>query len=262
MTRRSFIVSLGGEAIRLRADGDAALADRLGALSLAARAFAGAPDLELQWASGRGVLRRDGRVVRRSRSLDALVLWTEWAATREAIRRLSPKTTLIHAAWVAKGPRGVLLAGPHGAGKTTLGAALALRRRWTVFGDDVAVVSRTGSLRGLERPLRLKPGFGRRLPELAPGRGTRLVPVRRFSQPGPARLRAIVLLGSKRGPLRVRRVDPGLAVATLARFTLNFRESPEAALKTLAGLASRGTAWTMSGGTVEERCAKVDRLLR
>jgi hypothetical protein len=88
----------------------------------------------------------------------------------------------------------------------------------------------------------------------------RLVPLRRFSRPGPVRLSAVVLLGSKRGPLRVRRVDPGLAVATLARFTLNFREAPKTALKALADLASRGSVWTMSGGTVEERCAEVERL--
>ena len=132
MTRRFFIVTLGGEAIRLRADVDGGLADRLGALSLAGRAFEGPADLELEWASGRGVLRRGGRVLRRSRSRNALVLWAEWAATQEAIRRLSPKATLIHAAFLAKGRRGVLVAGPHGAGKTTLGAALALRRRWTM----------------------------------------------------------------------------------------------------------------------------------
>jgi hypothetical protein len=51
-------------------------------------------------------------------------------------------------------------------------------------------------------------------------------------------------------------------VATLVRFTLNFREVPGSALKTLAQLASRGTAWSMSGGTIEERCAEVERLIR
>ncbi|HLY10755.1 MAG TPA: hypothetical protein VKW04_15740 [Planctomycetota bacterium] len=260
MTRRLFVLRLGGQSLRLRVDGDDLLLGSLDVLPLRARSFPGRPDLTLAWTSGRGTLRRNGRTVHVSRTREDLVLWTEWLSTMEALRRLRSTTTLIHAGWMAKGRRGVLVAGPHGAGKTSLGAALALRRGWTLYGDDVTIVSRTGTLRALERPLRIKPGSSPGLPELPSGRVTTLISPRRFSRPAAARLSAILLLGSKPGALRLERVDPGIAVATLARFTLNFREAPGSALKTLATLTAKTPTWTMSGGSIGERCAALDRL--
>jgi hypothetical protein len=261
VTRRHFVISLGGESIRLSVRGDELLIDRLQVLPLAAGQSPVRPDLTLDWDSDRGSLRQNGRTVCRSRSREDLVLWTEWLATTTALARLRSRSTLIHAAWLAKGRKGVLIAGRHGAGKTSLGAALALRRGWTLFGDDVTILSRDGSLRALERPLRIKPGSGRRLPELPSGRRPRLVSSRRFSRRGAATLAAVVLLGSKRGALRLEGLDSGLAVATLARLTLNFREAPESALNRLAATAGRVPAWRLSGGTIEERCGALERLL-
>jgi hypothetical protein len=176
------------------------------------------------------------------------------------MKRLRPKTLILHAAWIAKGPKGVLVAGAHGRGKTTLGAALALRHGWRLMADDLTLASRSGALRPLGRPLRLKPGVLRLLPELAGS--TTLLPIARFQGLGRAELRAIVILGTRKaGPLRMDKLEPGLAVGKLARMAFNFGDDPAAALKTLALLTGRAPAFEMSGGSIGERCAAAGRLL-
>ncbi|HZE99696.1 MAG TPA: hypothetical protein VE981_22005, partial [Planctomycetota bacterium] len=257
----SFFLSLGGERVRVDVDADPRCLLLLKPLNLSPRGASGPPDLELTWSDGRGLLRDGGRVVHRSRSREDLVLWCEWLATREALRRLRPRVALLHAAWVARGTSGILIAGRHGSGKTSLGAALALRRGWTLYGDDVTLLRQDGRLQPLERPLRIKPGSSRRLPELRAGRRIGLVPIARFSRPGSARLRAIVFLEGTRGGLKRRRLSPGLATARLAKLTMNFREDSKRILGALAAMTGKADAVAIRGGSIEDRCDLLESLL-
>jgi hypothetical protein len=242
---RSLVVTLGGERVRFHVHGDGDLAGLKSAMHAREQRFAGAPDFNLRW-KGQG--RED------------LILRAEWLATTLAMKRLRPKALILHAAWIAKGPKGVLVAGAHGRGKTTLGAALALRHGWRLMADDLTLASRSGVLRPLERPLRLKPGVRRLLPELAGS--TAMLPIARFQGQGRAELRALLILGAgKAGPLRMERLQAGLTVGKLARMAFNFEDDPAAALKTLALLAEQAPAYEMSGGSIEERCAAAGSLL-
>jgi len=264
VTLRSLLLDLAGVRVRLRVDADARLLALLRPLHAAKRSGGGvAADLDLRWTGTRGVLRDEGRVARRSGSRAELVLWAEWLATVKAIDQLRARTPLLHAAWMARGRRGVLVAGAHGLGKSSLGAALRCRRGWRLFGDDIALALPDGTLHALERPLRLKPGTRRLLPELQePGWPPGSIALHRVD-PGSAALKAIVLLGPRSGGrLRMEPVRPGAAVAALSRLTLNFKETAESALAALAGLTGKAPAWRMTGGSIGERCAAMDDLLR
>jgi hypothetical protein len=259
---RAFTLRLGGLRLRLRADGDARLLNLLQVLNVAPAAATARADLDLTWTRSRGgELRYEGRLVYRSRSREDLVEECEWYATTAALRRLRSTSTLLHAAWVSRRGRGVLIAGRHGAGKTSLAAALALRHGWALHGDDVAILSPSGTPRALERPLRIKPGSGRRLPELRSGRRTELVPLAGISAPANVRLRVVVLLRGKSGRLRMTRPAAGLATAALVKATLGFNDGPARTLKTLAGLTARVPVWVLSGGTLDERCAALGSLV-
>ncbi len=263
MAARTYLLDLAGVKLRLRVDADPALLDLLRPLHATPTSGGASVDLDLRWAAGRGVLRDGTRIALRSASRAELVLWAEWLATTQAIDRLRSRTPLLHAAWMARGRRGVLVAGAHGLGKSSLGAALRARRGWRLFGDDIVVTLPDGSLRALERPLRLKPGARRLLPEFrTPGWPAGSIALHRID-PGSASLRAIVLLGARgKGPLRLEPVSPGVAVGALSKLTLNFKEAPGTALRVLAGLTEQATAWRMSAGSIEERCAAMDGLLR
>jgi hypothetical protein len=260
---RTFSLDLAGVKIRLRVDADPALLDLLRPLHAATASGRASVDLDLRWSGGRGVLRDGNRIALRSDSRAELVLWAEWLATMKAIARLRPQTPLLHAAWMARGRRGVLVAGAHGLGKSSLAAALRSRRGWRLFGDDVTLALPGGTLRPLERPLRLKPGARRLLPEIrTPGWPAGSIALHRVDA-GSAALRAIVLLGPRgKGRLRMEPLSPGVAVAALSKLTLNFKEAAGTALTALAALTERAPAWRMSAGSIEERCAAMDGLLR
>ena len=261
MAARTYILDLAGVKIRLRVDGD--LLDLLRPLHARPTSGRASVDLDLRWSGGRGVLRDGSRIALRSDSHAELVLWAEWLATTKAIARLRSKTPLLHAAWMARGRRGVLVAGAHGLGKSSLGAALRSRVGWRLFGDDVTLALPGGILRPLERPLRLKPGARRLLPEIkTPGWPAGSIALHRVD-PGSAALRAIVLLGPRgKGRLRMDPVSPGAAVAALSKLTLNFKEAAGTALTALAALTEQAPAWRMSAGSIEERCAAMEGLLR
>ncbi len=239
-------VRIGGECIGVRVDGAALRAW----LSKAYRSCAAATaDIEVR---GREV-RRGGRVVRRARSGEELRAWLEWTITSEALKRLRERSLILHAAWVAKGRRSVLIAGPHGAGKTTLAMALELRRGWRVLSDDVVLLDASGAAEPLERPVSVKPGTA--LPEL--GRATQgwwpsLLPRRRPKTL--PRIDAVLLIDRRRGALRVDPVPPGRAVAAIGRFVWNFTSRPREALAAVAALCRVAAVRQLSGGTINERC--------
>jgi hypothetical protein len=263
VTRRGYLLDLAGVRIRLRVDGDAALHALLRPLHAIRKGADGPAGLDLSWSGGRGVLRDGTRIALRSRSRAELVLWAEWLLTTAAIRRLRARMPLLHAAWMARGGRGVLVAGAHGLGKSSLGAALRLRHGWRLFSDDLTLALPKGRLRPLERPLRLKPGVRRLLPGLRasgwPAGSIALHPV----DSGSATPVALVLLGPRgRQRLRMDPLRPGAAVAALSRLTLNFKETAGTALKALSGLVDVAPAWRMTGGSIRERCEAMQRLLR
>lgn len=265
MTPTTLELRLAGEKVRILIEGDPALRRRIAGLFPSRILRIPAPcDVEILWTSGSGVVRRGGRTVGRARSAALLSLTAEWAATDEALRRLRRSALLLHASWVTSPRGGLLLVGAHGRGKTTLAAALALRHRWGLHADDLVVFDRRGTVRALERPVRLKPGSATALPELrrlgidpAPWRAgwPILVPLGRFGRPRRRPLRAIILLEARgAGPARLARLEGGRAVATLARHVANFRERPAESLQLLARVARRVGVWRLSGGSLEDRC--------
>ncbi|MBI2931093.1 MAG: hypothetical protein HYY16_05540 [Planctomycetes bacterium] len=254
----------------IRVEGDSSLAAWVRETYPISRDGRGAAPVHVSWNPGRGILRHDGRLIKRARSREELLQFVEWHLAGEAIRRWRPRAFLLHGAWIARGRDGVLLAGAHGFGKTTLAVAMALRHRWRLLGDDVVIVKPGGTVRPLDRPVRLKPGIASALPEvrrLPVGFGPwkagwpLLVPLRAFRRSsGPApRPRAIVILGPS-GPSEpiVRRLGEGEAVARLARFVMNFRDRPAEALERLASLARRASVFHLEGGSLARRCAAVE----
>lgn len=240
-------VRLGGATIVVRVSGDRSTAVRLGRFyRVRPRTARGDADVELRWERGRGDVRRGGRLVRRSERRDELCLWLEWAATCEALRRPTVRIPL-HSAWVVRGRRGLLVAGPHASGKTSLALELARRHRWRIGSEDVVLLRSRGRVTPFCRPIRLKRRTGIRLVPLPASRG------RTDRRPD-----AILLLRLPHGgPLRCRRLGEGLAVAKLARLTMTFRERPRESLASLGSLVRGVPVWEVRGGTLRDRSRMV-----
>ncbi len=255
---------LGGERFPIRIEGDeglSALLQRALGAGPARKARGPAP-VVLRWDGKRGILRRRGRRLFGGADPRELCVWAEWAATCEALERLRGKSLVLHAALLAHGRRGVIVAGEPGAGKTSLALALSLRHGFSVLADDVALVAPSGKVLAIERPVRLKPGVLRAVPEaarLVRRSAAGLVAPRRR---GPPAIRGIVLLDRRRTPaMTVDLLDKGMAVARLSRLAWNFHDRPDRALAALARLAKRIPVVEVKGGSIEMRCAVVRGLL-
>lgn len=264
MIATTFVLRLGGERVLARVEGAAALARMFRGLYPNSAPGRGIPDVFLRWSGGQGeVFWRDWRAAR-GRDPERLCAWAEWAVTGEVLRRTRGRSLLLHAAWAVRGGGSVLLAGPHGCGKTTLAAALALRHGWRLLADDMVAVDRAGRPTAVGRPVRFKAGAAPLLPELGlRRRDLELVPLTRFgSGKGSPPLTAILLLyPASRSRPRTSSLAPGLAVANLARLSPNFRRDPGRALRTLADLAGRVPVHVLRGGDLVGRCAAVAGLL-
>jgi len=264
MTGRTVEVDLAGGKVRVRVDGEASFQRRFRGLfptrTVGSRRTA---DLEIRWSGGSGEVRRNGRAIARGRTEASVALLGEWAATSLALRKLSGRALLLHAAWAAGPQGGIFLVGAHGTGKSTLSLALELRHGWRVLADDVIALDANGRPRPVERPVRIKPGATALLPELrklridlAPLRAgwPVLVPLRRGPSPR-RKIRAVFILERRgSGPVRLRPEGEGRGLAALARHVSNFRERPAEALAALARVVRRAPVWRLSGGTLEERC--------
>jgi hypothetical protein len=83
-------------------------------------------------------------------------------------------TLALHAALLHRGDRQLLIAGPSGAGKTTLALALTAESRWSMRGDDIVMVDERSGLRGVPFPIAVKDGswtlLRNRWPQLASSR--------------------------------------------------------------------------------------------
>ena len=215
---------------------------------------------------------RGARLVRRTASREELRQVAEWAVTCEAARRARARSVVLHGAWVATKRSAVLILGKHGYGKTTLAVRLALGRGWRLLADD-AVVLRRGRIEAVARPVRLKPGSDRVLPELARLKFDRapwredwpaLVPLQEFSRGGRSRpTRNVVVLGKPSArAVRVERLPAGLAVAEVAKYVWSFRERPAESLEAIVRFLKGRAVHRVSGGELDEREAAIAAVAR
>jgi hypothetical protein len=258
MIGRTFAIRVGDGRVLARIEGSEDLARRFVSAYDRIRPARGSPGVVVRWSGDRGEVLGRACTWRRSNDPDVLLSWAEWVVTLEALPKAARRWTLLHAAWVAHGGRSVLLAGPHGAGKTTLGAALSLRHGWRLLSDDMVLLSH-GGLRPFERPVRIKPGGLRVLPEARRGMQALSAFGGRSARP---RLTALVFLERWGARPKCDPVAPGLAVAKLARLSQNLPDAPSRALRSIAALAARVPAYALGGGSLEWRCSRVSGLLR
>jgi len=246
VTPATLAIRLGGVPVRVRVEADEALLRTLRAFY--PRARVDRRPLADVVVDARGVS-AEGRMLLRGGERRERVAWTEWAVTCAAQRRM--RGLRLHAAWVMKGRRSVLLLGRHGRGKTTLALALALRGGWRVLADDLVLLEAGGRVRPVGRPIRIKPGTARVLPGLR-RLGGPLVPLKPGGKLPP--VTALVVLGPRRpGPARRVDLTEGMAVARMAQLAANVREDPAKALGLLAALARRVRSASLRGGGLRER---------
>ncbi len=251
-------VDLAGESLAVRIEGHAPLRRWL-SRQFDARPTDASPDFEIR----NGEVRRRGRVVDRGTDAD-LPHRLEWRLTNEALKRARPRVHILHAACISRGADAVLIAGAHGAGKTTLALAMMLRHGWKLWCDDVVLMDDRGFVTPVRRPVRVKPGTEIVLPELARlridraawGRGDAWMLQTHASRTLRPRL-FIIVGGDRRTRLRVNRLPEPLAVGRVSRYLWNFLVRPREALRMVAGLVTRSPVLAFAGGSVDERCAAV-----
>ncbi len=180
---------------------------------------------------------------------------TDWDVVAAFFERVRRRRVVLHAAAVERRGRTLVLAGAHGRGKSTLALALRLRG-WRLLADDLVVVEPDGAVQAVERPVRIKRGIAKALPELRDGPS--VLPLRAS---GPRRARAVIVFGPHRGRLRLESMGAGAAVGALARLAWNFRDVPRDVLAALAALTRKARAFRLSGGTVPQRCAAAEELV-
>ena len=145
----------------------------------------------------------------------------------EDVLRCARYEVAVHAAALVRGDRVLLLVGPPGAGKTTLGIALALAG-FELAADDVALIDGDGMVRGLPFPFAAKAGswplIASHWPDAAmgpiyrrpDGKRVRFLRPDRLASPEPRRIGAVVLLDRRDGAgTCVRDIDPVEALAAL-----------------------------------------------
>lgn len=112
-------------------------------------------DVEGEGSCRRWLVRDGGKIEpAASASLDAALTAVEYGAIAELLAPDSGVAT-VHAALVSHEGRGLLIAGPKEAGKSTLACAL-WARGWSLHSDDNALVDRQGLARGIPRRVSLR----------------------------------------------------------------------------------------------------------
>lgn len=184
----------------------------------------------------------------------------------------APAGWLLHAAalWIDGGA--VVIAGPSGAGKTTLALAL-LGRGAGYLTEEVALVDSSGGVTGLARPVHLMADDPRRAMVPAEWRqlaypirgvdGPRAhviaVPPPRAIRHGAAPLRAIVRVQYRPGAPGGA-VAPGASAMMMSLWAATLRPD-RAALDTAATILQRWTAHELTTRGVEQAVAAVDEVL-
>jgi hypothetical protein len=176
---------------------------------------------------------------------------------------------LLHAAALERDGRAIVLAGPSGAGKTTLSLAL-VARGWRIATEEMVLIDASLAVRGLARPLhapaggpqhRAMPASWRRLDYPLRGssvRGVVAQPIAAHRIAGPLPLGALIRIDhapeavarltplapvqaiARLWPCSLRQDDPGLAAATAIAGTIEPLElvsaSVDAAVDLVTGL--------------------------
>jgi serine kinase of HPr protein (carbohydrate metabolism regulator) len=91
----------------------------------------------------------------------------EQAITNTAIDILGDHL-LIHSAVIDHEGTGVMIAGDHGTGKSTLALA-SLSHGWKILSDEVAIIGDRIAVKGFPRPLRILPDIVSMYPSIIPG---------------------------------------------------------------------------------------------
>jgi len=222
--------------------------------------------------SGWHRLYREGELLYRTRDYRDLFLFLEWQLCGLAVR--SRRYLLLHAGMAARQGRGVVIAGPSGAGKTTLVAALALQG-WDYLTDEILVVDPEGpsvvpfprSLLVREGALAGWPHLLRCLRERSLGGGAPYLGDRRFLAPPPAggveAVGLVLLVAYRPGEaVTVRPLSRCRGLFELTRHCFNLGSLGEAGLDALCTLTSGSRFAVLTGGDVREAVARVERLAR
>ena len=172
---------------------------------------------------------------------------------------------LLHAAALERDGGAVVLAGPSGAGKTTLTLAL-LARGWRLSTEEIVLVDRGAIVTGLARPIHAHPAipseWTQRTHVMRSSRGALTA---RIAQPpaalrmtAPLPLRALARIGHASGiPPSLEVMPPAVALERLWACTLRQDDDGLAAATSLVG---RHTAYALRSSSVAEAVMLVDRL--
>ncbi len=239
---------------------DAALVPAIDALTVGYEAATGRAGRHYRLGAGR--LSADGEELYATADGRDLVAAFELDLYRRATE--AEDDWLLHAAAIAFGERGLVLAGPSGNGKSTLAHAL-LGRGATYLTDEVAALGPGARLRGLRRPVNFDAppahAIGRTdvLSVAAPGGERRVFLI----QPPPAlpgEVRAVALVHLRYAPAQppeLRRLSPGEALARLWAETLNCTDTR---LALASGLVEQLPTYALSTRAIDEACATLETL--
>ncbi|WP_246662604.1 transporter [Rhizobium sp. P44RR-XXIV] len=176
-------------------------------------------------------------------------------------------TLALHGAFLRCGDMHLLIAGPSGAGKTTLALALAADNRWSVEGDDIVLVDEKSQLKGVSFPIAIKNGswtlLQDRFPQLATcpayvrsdGKIVKFLPTDAEGDNSPS-LRATTMIFIRRsevGQCSLSRMAPLMAFQRLlAEAAAPAHKLTDRAFRSLGELVNRSQAFEMEVGSLED----------
>jgi len=215
----------------------------------------------------------DNDLVLRDVPLGLAVAHLVWAVNRGVVEETSNRL-LLHAAAAERDGEVVVLAGPRGAGKSTLVAALVRAGFRYVTDETVAVEPSTLTIEPYPKPVALDHGSEALLPDLhpefesAPGTtAQRLVSPRGIRSDAVASsggVPSIVILPSHR-PTHATAAHPitrAEAAVALATHSFNFSSFGPGALGVVAAVVRRSRCYRLDVGTLDSACRLVTDLLR
>ena len=181
---------------------------------------------------------------------------------------------LLHAAWVERGGRAVLMTGQSGSGKSTLAALLA-ERGWRFGADEFALLDpATGRLVPFPRPISLKNDAIAALGGVDPGRwgpvltGTPKGTVRHLRPPAEALARmaedarcALILFPGFGRPAAEREVGRDETFVRLTQASTNYVAMGAAGFSALTGLVTRTPAVAIDYEDGAQGVRAVERLM-
>jgi hypothetical protein len=200
----------------------------------------------------------DGVRVLRTRAASIAFRHLLWEANQQAIERTSDRV-LVHAAAVARGDSALVLAGPMGAGKSTLAAALVAAGLGYLTDEVVALDPDTGLVHPYPKYLSVGPALAHLAPPVPAATRTivgdqHLVPVaaiRADPLAGPSRPRVVVLPRYERGAdVVLEPLAPADALSAVAEHTFHLDRDGPRVLATVAAMVEGSSCWSLVSGDV------------